>query len=109
MRSLRSRAAATYSSSRSPSTAARTVRAMTGAKTKPTTRMIVTFDGPSEVIASSADDDDRERQERLDEAAEDVVDRAAEVAGDEAERGAEHRARAGSRAARRSGCRARRR
>ena len=54
VRSLRSRAAATYSSSRSLSTAARTVRAMTGANTKPTTTMMVRFDGPSEVMASTA-------------------------------------------------------
>jgi hypothetical protein len=62
---------------------------MTGAKTKPTTRMMVTFDGPSEVSAHHGHQDDRQREDRLDEPAQDVVDRAAEVARDEPERGAE--------------------
>ena len=52
VRSLRSCAAATYSISRSCSTAARTVRAMIGAKTSPITMITVSFDGPRATIAS---------------------------------------------------------
>src|SRR5918992_1183132 len=65
--SLRSRAADTYSSSRSVSTAARTVREMIGANRMPIVMISVVFDGP----------------------AEHVVDRPDEVAGHEPQRGSD--------------------
>ena len=54
MRSLRSRAAATYSCSRSVSTAARTVRAMIGANRTPIMMISVVLEGPSATATSRA-------------------------------------------------------
>ena len=89
---MRSRAAATYSSSRSLRDGGAHRRAMIGVKTIPMTRMTVAFDGPSATSARSRHDDDRDREERLHDAHEHVVHDAAEVAGDQAERGAADRA-----------------
>ena len=91
VRSLRRRAAETYSSSRSWRTAARTVREMIGRRGGRSTRSAVVFDGPSATITSRAMIIDRQRQERLDDPAQHVVHGAAEVAGDQAQRGPEHR------------------
>ena len=53
-RSPRSRAAATYSRSRSTSTAERTVRAISGVKMIPMTRMTLSASRPSDASTSTA-------------------------------------------------------
>ena len=53
-RSRRSLAASTYSSCASDSTAARTVRAMIGAKPSPITRITVVVEPPTDASTSSA-------------------------------------------------------
>ena len=73
------------------STAARTVRAISGVNTIPITTMIVRVERrPARPTHEERRDDQRQREEGLDEAADDVVGEAAEVAHDQPERGAEH-------------------
>ncbi len=81
-RSPRSRAADMYSRSRSTSTAERTVRPTSGMKMNAITR--ITFGVAAERREhEDGDDDEREREHRIDEPAHDVVDEPAVVAGHE--------------------------
>ena len=67
-------------------TAARTVRATMGMKERPIATTTVAFEAPSAVKARQCQDQQRQRQHGLDDAAQDVVDRTGEKSHHEAER-----------------------
>ena len=70
---------------------------MIGVKTIPMTMISVPFEGPSATRETSAENDERDREEGVDDPHDHVVDEPAEVAGDQAERRAEDRAEQGRR------------
>ena len=84
-RSPRRRAAMTYSRSRSPTTAARIVRLTTGVNRAPIVTMMIAVPLPSERQDEDGGDDDRQGQQHVDEAHDDLVGEAAPEAGDEAD------------------------
>ena len=89
--SPRSRAAATYSRSRSISTAERTVRAISGVKMMPITRITLRGERPSEASTSTTRMISGKAEQRIDEPAEDVVHPAPVVAGEQPQRECLHR------------------